>query len=297
MPPAPVAPLFVPAHLARLRDKALALDVGTVLLDLEDAVPPGQKAAARDGAAAFLRQRPGRDLVRVNPLAVSRSFGVACGREDLAAVMGARPRGIVAPKIEAASGLQDVAALMAELERQAGLAPGQTELWVTIETALGVMNLAAIAGTRVERPVRLLFGMGDYTTDLGIEWTRDEGECAVPRALVPIAARAAGLARPIDSVFVVTDDEEGLRASALRGKRLGYAGKAAIHPRQVAVIQDAYRPTAAERRWARRVVEAAGEHGRAGIGAFLLDGRMIDEPIVANARDVLERAAESGETA
>ena len=295
MPVPTIAPMFVPAHIARLRDKALALDIGTALLDLEDAVPPDEKHAARIGAAAFLGGRPGRDFVRINPFSLNRGFGVPCGEEDLAAVLVQAPRGIVAPKIETMAGLQAIERRITELERASGRETGSTEMWVTIETALGVSNLTEIARTPVCRPMRLLFGMGDYTTDLGIEWSRDETECDVPRASIPIAARAADLPRPLDSVFVATDDDEGLRASALRGKRLGYGGKIAIHPRQIPVILDVFRPTRGERSWAQRVVEAAAEHGGKGIGAFLLDGRMIDEPIVMNAGDILARAEQFGD--
>ncbi len=292
MPSSVVAPLFVPAHLSRLRDKALALDIGTVLLDLEDAVLPGHKDAARDGAVAFLAARPGRDFVRINPLSVSRGAGVPCGEADLAAVLALAPRGIIAPKIETAAAVRAVEVRLTYLERATGITAGQTELWTTIETALGVVNLTEIARGEASRPVRLVFGMGDYTTDLGIAWSRDETECEVPRSLVPIVARAADLPRPLDSVFIATDDDDGLRASALRGKRLGYGGKIAIHPRQVPVILGAYRPTPAEVAWARKVAVAEVEQRDKGVGAFLLDGRMIDEPIAANARDVLVRASQ-----
>ena len=292
MPSPIVAPLFVPANVGRLREKALTLDVDTVLLDLEDAVLPNHKGVARDGAVAFLAARPGRDFVRINPLSVGKGPGVPCGEPDLAAVMAKTPRGVIAPKIETAAAVRAVEGRITELERAIGTTVGQTELWITIETALGVANLTEIARCDVARPVRLVFGMGDYTADLGIAWSRDEAECDVPRALVPIAARAAGLPRPLDSVFVATDDQDGLRASAMRGKRLGYGGKIAIHPRQLPVILDVYRPTPDEIAWARKVTDAAAERCQDGVGAFLLDGRMIDEPIVANARDVLEYAAQ-----
>ena len=283
-----VAPLFVPGHMGRLREKAVELDVETILVDLEDAVPGKEKAEARKGAVELIRLLPGRCHVRVNPLVVTKRFGSGCGAEDLAAVVVAGIGGVIAPKIETADALRRVDEALSKAEQAASLKVGSTELGVTIETALGVVNLVEISRASLIRPMRFSFGMGDFTTDVGIEWTPEETECALPRALVPIISRAAGLARPRDSVFVNVADEEGLRESALRGRRLGYGGKSAIHPKQIAVIKDVYRPTEAEVVWAQRVVEAATEKALQGEGAFLLDGKMIDDPIVVRAREVLD---------
>lgn len=289
--PMSVAPLFVPGHMRRLRDKAVELDIETVLIDLEDAVPGTEKGAARAGAVELIRLLPGRCHVRVNPLVVTKSFGSDCGAEDLAAVVSSGIGGLIAPKIETADALRHIDEAIRAAERAASVAPGTIELGVTIETALGVVNLVEISRAELKRPMRLSFGMGDFTTDIGIEWTRDEVECAVPRAWVPIVSRAAGLGRPRDSVFVDVADEQGLRESALRGKRLGYGGKSAIHPKQIAVIKEVYRPTDGEVAWARRVVAAAAERAALGEGAFLLDGKMIDDPIVVRAREVIDQAS------
>lgn len=291
-----VAPLFVPGHMKRLRDKAVELHVRGLRIDLEDAVPLAEKTAARDGAVDLIRLRPGRASVRINPFTVSVGYGAACGMEDLAAVVVPGLRGIIAPKIESADAVREVDEAISVRERAAGIAPDSLELGVIIETALGVVNLVEITRAGIKRPMRLSFGMGDFTTDLGVEWSRDEVETAVPRAMVPIVSRAAGLQRPSDSVFTAVADEDGLRASALRGKRLGYAGKSAIHPRQIAVIEAVYRPTAAELAWCRRVVEADAEYRQKGAGAFLLDGKMIDDPIVVRARDVIAIDAALGAT-
>ncbi|WP_232316456.1 HpcH/HpaI aldolase/citrate lyase family protein [Candidatus Burkholderia verschuerenii] len=276
--------------MRRLCEKAVELDIETVLIDLEDAVPGKEKSAARQGAVDMIALLPGRCHVRVNSLAVTKSFGSACGVEDLAAVMGPGIGGLIAPKIETADALRRMDEAITAAERSASVPAGTIELGVTIETALGVVNLVDISRVALARPMRLSFGMGDFTTDVGIEWSRDESECAVPRALVPIVSRAAGLARPRDSVFVNVADEQGLRESALRGKRLGYAGKSAIHPKQIAIIKEVYRPTQDEVSWARRVVDAAAEKTALGEGAFLLDGKMIDDPIVVRAREVIDQA-------
>jgi citrate lyase beta subunit len=288
-----VAPLFVPAHVTRLREKAEALDVA-LILDLEDAVPAAEKDAARRGAAELVARRPGRCSVRINPLDVSRDFGTAAGAEDLGAVVRPGLAGVVAPKIDDAETLRRIDARLAEAERAAGVVAGSTPLAAVIETARGVadVHLVARAGAELARRVDLSFGAGDLTTDLGIEWGRDESVFDTPRALLPIACRAAGLARPRDTVFAAVDDPEGLRASAARGKALGYAGKAAIHPAQIAVIREVYRPTPDQLARAREVVDAAARHARDGAGAFLLDGRMIDDPVVARARELLASTTE-----
>jgi citrate lyase beta subunit len=286
-----IAPLFVPAYVARLREKAVSLELSALLLDLEDAVPGTEKEAARRGAQEMLQRLPGTCRVRINPLQVARRFGTACGHEDLAAIVQPGLAGIVAPKIDSSEALLEVDAALRTAECAAGLPEDALELGVTIETAAGVVNLREIANTRVARPWRLLFGMGDLTTDLGIDWTHNESECAVARSLIPLAARAANLGRPYDTVFTDVADVEGLRASTMRGKALGFGGKAAIHPRQIETILAAYRPTEAELLWSRRVVSVAEQRSALGEGAFLLEGRMIDDPIVVRAREVLELAA------
>lgn len=287
----PICPLFIPGHVARLRDKALAGNYSSLLVDLEDAVPAAKKASARAGAVALVQALPGRCHVRINPLQAMRGAGTACAADDIEAVVRPGLAGLIAPKVEDAEALQDLDAVLRAAERAAALPEGSLPLGVTIETARGVVNLAAIAGAGVQRPVRLMFGMADYAADLGVDCSRDESESAVPRALLPVFARAHGLPRPLDAVFTDVADEQGLRASALRGRQLGYGGKAAIHPKQVATILDVYRPKADEVAWAKRVVEAAADKALRGEGAFLLDGRMIDEPIVARARELIAFSA------
>lgn len=290
-----VAPLFVPAHVARLRDKAEGLGVA-LILDLEDAVPAGEKEAARRGAAGLVDRLPGRCTVRINPLTVARDFGVAAGADDLRAVVRPGLAGIVAPKIDDADALRRIDEHLTLVELAGGVAGGSTSLGAVIETALGVTSVNAIAqaGAALNRPVTLSFGAGDLTTDLGIEWNSDESVFDTARSLLPLACRAAGLGKPRDTVFADVGDVEGLRASTARGKALGYGGKAAIHPSQLAVITEVYRPTPRQLDRAREVVDAATRHAAEGAGAFLLDGRMIDDPVVARARDLLASAATEG---
>ena len=279
--------LFVPAHVEKMLDKALGLSLDAAILDLEDAVPPAQKAAARDGARKFVGQRPGQVFVRINPLSSRAPFTIACGAEDLAAVVTSGLRGVVFPKVETVEDLLAVDEAIVTAERRAGLTEGQIELYSIVETARGVLEAPVIARARTRRPHRLCFGAGDFTRDIGVEWSREERESFTARSLIVLASRAAGLPAPIDSVFVDLNDPDGLTASTREGKQLGFRGKMVIHPSQVPIVNAVFTPTADEVAWAGRVIEALAAAEHEGLGAFVVDGRMVDYPIVERARDIL----------
>lgn len=279
--------LFVPAHVTKMLDKALGLPLDATILDLEDAVPPAQKADARDGARRYVEQRPGHAFVRINPLTSRAPFTTACGADDLAAVVTPGLRGVVFPKVETAEDLEAVDEAMAQAERRAGVDEGGIELYSIIETARGVLEGPAIARTRMRRPHRLCFGAGDFTRDIGVEWSREERESFTARSMIVLASRAVGLPAPIDSVFVDLGDPEGLAASTRAAKQLGFRGKFVIHPSQVAIVNDVFTPTAQEVVWARRVMDGVAAAERERLGAFVVDGRMVDYPIVERAADIL----------
>jgi citrate lyase beta subunit len=279
--------LFVPAHVGKMLDKALGLSPDATILDLEDAVPPARKADARDGARRYVDERPGHALVRINPLTSRAPFTTSCGGDDLAAVVTSGLRGVVFPKVETVEDLEAVDETIAEAEGRAGLEEGGIELYSIIETARGVLEGPAIARTRTRRPHRLCFGAGDFTRDIGVEWSREELESFTARSMIVLASRAAGLPAPIDSVFVDLGDPEGLAASTRAAKQLGFRGKLVIHPSQVAIVNDVFTPTAAEVAWARQVMDGLAAAERQGLGAFVVDGRMVDYPIVERAADIL----------
>ena len=279
--------LFVPAHVKKMIDKALGLTPDATILDLEDAVPPAQKADARDGARQYVARRPGHAFVRINPLTSRAPFTTACGAEDLAAIVMPGLRGVVLPKVETAEDLEAVNEAITAAEGRAGLTEGEIELYAIVETARGVLEAPAIARTRMLRPHRLCFGAGDFTRDIGVEWSREERESFTARSIIVLASRAAGLPAPIDSVFVDFNDAEGLAASTRAAKHLGFRGKLLIHPSQVAIANDIFTPTAEEVAWARRVMDGLAVAERDGLGAFVVDGRMVDYPIVERAADIL----------
>ena len=142
--------------------------------------------------------------------------------------------------------------------------------------------------------MRLCFGGGDYTRDIGVGWTRDEEECFTARSIIVMAARANDLPAPIDSVYIDIDDADALQASTRRAKQLGFRGKFVIHPSQVEIVNRVFTPTESEVRWAERVIAGLEQAEASGAGAFVVDGRMIDYPIIESARQVI---AVSGEIA
>jgi citrate lyase beta subunit len=285
----PRALLFVPAHRDRLREKALGIGVDALILDLEDAVPPAEKPIARDKAASFIAAAAGRAFVRINPVHTPTSFTIACGEEDLAAVVRPGLRGIVLPKVESADDVREVDALLRAFERSFGMTRCTTELIGIVETAQGIQKLGDIVCARIERPFCLAFGAGDFTGDLGVEWTSGEQECAHARSAVVIASRAGKLPRPLDSVFADIRDLDGLRANAHAAKAMGFQGKLAIHPDQVEIIQDVFTPQPHELDWARRVVDGMMEAEEKGHGAFTVDDKLIDYPVLERAKAILSR--------
>ncbi len=281
--------LFVPAHVAKMIAKAVALPVDAVVLDLEDAVPVAQKDAARRGSRQYLEKRPGHAFVRINPMNATTPYSTGCGWDDIQSVVMPGLRGIVLPKAEGASDVEQCNAAITQVEKERNLPGNSVELYVIVETAKGVIEAVSIARTRLERPFRLCFGAGDFTTDIGVDWTRMEEESRVARSLVVIASRAAGLPQPIDSVFADISDQEGLSLSAQMARQLGYCGKFVIHPSQIAGVERAFSPTDEQASWAREVIAGLAEAERSGAGAFVVRGKMIDYPIVERARRLLER--------
>lgn len=261
--------LFVPASRPERIAKALAAGAGAVIVDLEDAVAPDAKTEARHSLASWLAQAQGRVLVRVNA-ADTQWFA-----DDLAICAQAPVAGVVLPKAERPADLAGIRAV----------APGK-RVFPLIETAAGydaVRELASSPGVE-----RLVFGSIDFQVDLGIDGELDE--LLMFRSGLVLASRLAGIASPVDGVSTAIDDADTLRADVERSRKLGFGAKLCIHPRQVAVVNAAYQPSAADVDWARRVLDAAEKSGGA---AVAVDGKMVDKPVILKARAILD---EGGET-
>ena len=277
--------LFAPGNHARRVEKALSLDADAVILDLEDAVAIAEKPATRSKAVAALQgPRTGLGYIRVNAISTEFCHG------DIQAVVAKGVDGIILPKVEAAHELKTIDWLITELERERGLPKGGIDLIPIIETAKGMETAFEIAsaGTRARR---MAFGAGDLTLDMNIEWSRDELELLPYRSAVVQASRAAGIEPPIDTVWVDLKDGEGLAASALRCRQLGYQGKMCIYPDQVPVVNDVFTPSPAAIAQARKMVAAFEEAEKAGLASIQVDGKFIDYPIVYRAQSILATVA------
>ena len=276
--------LFAPGNHPRRVEKCLTLGADAVILDLEDAVANAEKPSTRATVVEALRgPRRCQGYVRVNSLGTQWAHG------DFMAVASAGVDGIVLPKVETASDLKTAEWLLQSLERERGLPEGGIDLIPIIETALGFSNIASIAraGTRVRR---MAFGAGDFTLDIGLTWSADETELLPYRTAFVVESRAAGLEPPIDTVWVALKDVDGFGRSVQRAKDLGFQGKMCIHPDQVPVVNDCFRPTEAELAHASRVIDAFADAERKGLAAIQVDGQFVDYPIVYRAQRVIARA-------
>jgi citrate lyase subunit beta / citryl-CoA lyase len=264
--------LFVPGSRPDRFDKAARSGADALILDLEDSVPPAEKAKARTAIEREWVRIQAFDvpiLVRVNPP------DSEAGRADLSwLVRLAPPFGVMVPKAEAAQSLACV-------HQKLNGAP----VLPIIESAAGyaaLPNLAAAAGI-----VRLAIGSIDFMADTGLQCDAAESELAPLRFAVCIATRLHHLAPPVDGVTTQIDSDEALREDVRRALRFGFGGKLCIHPRQVTVVHQAMMPTEHELAWARQVI--AADAGAGGC-AVQVDGRMVDRPVVLQARRMLARA-------
>jgi citrate lyase subunit beta/citryl-CoA lyase len=262
--------LFVPADRPERFPKALSSGAQAVIVDLEDAVAPSDKPRARECFADALKPVADRSrvFVRIN------GAGTEWHDADVAFLATLSPPigGIFLPKAEDRACAERVA--------QRSKLP----VIAMIESAEGLHAIDAVA--TAPGVVRLAFGHLDFQVDVGMQASEDERELDSVRLAIVMASRRANLAPPVDGVTVALDDEARLKADLERGKRLGLRGKLCIHPKQVRLANDIFAPTEAQLDWARRVVEAAKTQG----GAFRIDGKMVDAPVIAQARALLYAA-------
>ncbi len=282
--------LFAPGNHPRRIEKALALGADAVIFDLEDSVPPAEKAATRAAVAQALAQpRACRGYVRVNAMGTPYCYG------DLVATVAERVDGVVLPKVESAADLHAIDWLIANLERERGLQVGALDLIPIIETAWGVSRIERILQARTLKPYsgvwrvrRAAFGAADLSTDLGISPAPDEAELEYARARVVLASRAAGLEGPLDSPWFRLKDTDGFRAAIARSRRAGFQGRLCIHPDQVGPANEGYAPTAEEIAAAERIVAAFRSAEASGAAAIQVDGQMVDYPIAQRAERLLK---------
>lgn len=253
--------LFVPGDRPERFAKAAASGAHEIILDLEDAVAPAAKDAARASVARWLADG-GKAVVRIN------GADTPWFEADLAMLLTVPDAAIMLPKAEDAS-----------VARTSAAVPGR-RLIALVETVAGYMELREVAGSPCVD--RIAFGSVDFSAESGIA---DEGEALTPvRTAIVLASVHAGLQAPIDGVSLEFNDESRMTADAQRSRQLGFGGKLCIHPRQVAAVNAAFMPSQAEREWARRVLTAFEASGGA---ATAVDGKMIDKPVVERARRIV----------
>jgi citrate lyase subunit beta / citryl-CoA lyase len=279
--------LFVPGHQERMLQKAFDVPVDGVILDLEDAVPSGQKQPAREAAGrwlaeAYKRESPLYRLVRVSSLE-PETF-----TKDLDAIIGPGLDAICLPKVQTVDELQRLDWIVSEHEALHNrMTPGQIGFLVAIETALGLINAPTLAAA-LPRNIGMMFGGEDFSSDLGLPLRREREAREMLYARSALAIAAASVHIPaVDTIWADIRDTDGLREESLLARRLGFSAKTAIHPGQVETINEVFSPDAEEIENARAVM-AAVEAG--GDGAIRHGGAMIDAPIVNRARRALALA-------
>jgi citrate lyase subunit beta/citryl-CoA lyase len=285
--------LFVPGDDERKIAKALDSAADALILDLEDAVAPQRKALAREVCASALRNAKTSKamFVRINALETGQAA------TDLAAVIDAKPFGIVLPKCRHGEDARSVAHDLDTMEARAGVAPGTTRILpIVTETAASLFGLGTYATLEIRRLYGMMWGGEDLAADIGALANRDANGRYMPpyelaRTLCLLGAAAASVL-PIDAVYTDFRDLEGLKTEALEALRSGFTAKVAIHPAQVDVINEAFTPTRADVESANRVIAAFDGAGSAGVAS--LDGKMLDRPHYRSAQRVLERAREAG---
>lgn len=281
--------LFLPGNTPNMLINGSCLGADAVIFDLEDAVSPAEKDAARilvRNTMTYMDFRGCERVVRIN------GIDTPYWKEDLDEILPCRPDLILLPKTGSAADIREADAYITETEKRLGLAAGAVGLVALIETALGVENAFAIASAS-PRVAALFLGAEDLTADLRCKRTKEGREIEYARTRLVTAARAAGV-DVYDTPFTDVNDDEGIETDAALAKALGFTGKAAISPRHVETINRVFSPSQAEIDYAYEVMETIRLAKEQGKGAVALRGKMIDAPIVERARQTIAMAREMG---
>jgi citrate lyase subunit beta/citryl-CoA lyase len=281
--------LYVPGNMPSMLQNIPVFAADAVIIDLEDAVPLGEKDAARRLVRRFLErytERRQEVLVRINPLDTEWGF------QDLKEVLPALPDGIRLPKADSAEIVERLDTLLTEHEEALGLEVGRFRILPSIESAAGVINCIDIARTS-KRILGLAFGAEDYTASMEIERSKGGEELFNARSRVVWAAKAAGV-QAIDSIFSDVKDMEAFRREVELVKGLGFTGKSLINPRQIDACHEVFAPKAEEVAYALQVVDAIQRARQMGTGVISLHGKMVDAPVVKRAMRVLRTAHAQG---
>lgn len=281
--------LYMPGDDRRKIEKATTLGVDCICMDLEDGTAVNKKAEAREVIAQTMRELDfgkSERCIRIN------SVGSGFEKDDLPAALAARPDTIVVPKVESAEQVKWVSGEIESFELSNSLLVGGIRLLAGLETAKGVINLKKIARAD-KRLEALIFGGEDFAASIGATRSPEATELLYARQAV-VTTCAAYEIQAIDIVYIDFRDTEGLRHEAQQGADWGFVGKQIIHPNQVGPVQEAFTPSDDAIAHAQRVVETFEASQQEGVGAYALDGKMIDMPLLKSAQNVLERAKAAG---
>ena len=281
--------LYMPGDDRRKIEKATTLGVDCICMDMEDGVAVTRKAEARAVIAHAMKELDfgkSERCIRIN------SIGSGVEKYDLAAALATNPDSIVVPKIETPEQVAWVSEHIETYELSSNINVGSIRLLIGLETAKGLLNLKEIAEAD-KRLEAIIFGAEDYAASVGATRTKEATEVLYARSAV-VTACAANDLQAIDMVYIDFRDIEGLRIEAQQGAGLGFSGKQVIHPNQVVPVQEAFTPSEEAIAYAQRVVETFESSQKEGKGAYALDGKMIDMPLLKNAQKVLDRAKAAG---
>ena len=280
--------LFLPGNNPNMLINATSLMADAVIFDLEDAVSPAEKDAARILVRNTMRYT---DLSVCEVIVRINSVDTPYWKDDIDAILPENPSLILLPKAATAADIETVSDYMSEVEKKLGKPSGSVGIIALIETALGVENSFSIASC--DRVKALFLGGEDLTADLQCKRTKEGKEIEYARTRLVVAARAAGV-DVYDTPFTDVNDDEGIVTDTMFAKSLGFTGKASISPRHVEVINEVFSPTIAEIDYAYEVIDAINLSKAQGKGAISLRGKMIDAPIVARAERTIAMAEALG---
>ncbi|RHV89157.1 CoA ester lyase [Lachnospiraceae bacterium OF09-33XD] len=280
--------LYLPANNEHMIEKAPTRGADVITLDLEDAVPLSEKAAAREIAKRWIPKMSvngAESWVRIN------AWDTDLTMDDLDAVVMEGLDGITLPKCSGPDDVKRLDFMLTDLEKKRALPVGGIKMAILIETAIGIMNVDQAVWCS-DRLVAVIFGAVDYTRDMRVTRTDEADEQFFARGKIGVAARAAGLVAE-DAPFPNYADDAAFEANTRSGAQLGFEGRQIIHPRQIPIAHKVYSPTPERIEWAKKITKAFEEEGLAkGSASVGVDGQMIDTPVYRDGLNILARVKE-----
>jgi citrate lyase subunit beta/citryl-CoA lyase len=276
--------LYVPGDSEKMLQKSASFPADTLLLNLEDGVAASQKDAARANIVNALKTinfGNRETIVRINPL------DTEAGLKDLAKIVLSRPGGICLPKIEKAAEVKNADSIISDLEMKGGIPEGSIKIHAMIESAACIVHLPEIASSS-PRISSLIFGTADYIADVRCQPGEDRQELLFALQMIVLAARAAGI-DAIDGPCFDLRNQELLSREAIQARRLGFSGKSALHPDQLAVINRAFDVTPEEIAWAEMAITELDEAENRGKALTTIEGKLLDNPHRVAAEQILSR--------